>query len=79
MDISQKDPRWVGAWGLGFMITGATMLLWTVPVVLFPGKMSGEAARADEGNLKSMVKGMVEAKYELSKFIWRTSITNYTF
>ena len=60
VDMSQKDPRWVGAWWLGFMIIGAAMLLWTVPVVLFPGKMSGEAERGEGGSLKSMAKGILQ-------------------
>ena len=57
VDMSQKDPRWVGAWWLGFMIIGAAMLLWTIPVILFPGKMPGEAAKGEGGSLKSMAKG----------------------
>ena len=60
VDISQKDPRWVGAWWLGFMIIGAAMLLWTLPVVMFPGKMSGEAERGEGGSLKSMAKGTLK-------------------
>ena len=60
VDISQKDPRWVGAWWFGFMIIGAAMLLWTLPVVLFPGKMPGEAERGEGGSLKSMAKGILK-------------------
>ena len=42
------------------MIIGAAMLLWTIPVVMFPGKMSGEAERGEGGSLKSMAKGTLK-------------------
>ena len=42
------------------MIIGAAMLLWTIPVVMFPGKMSGEAERGEGASLKSMAKGTLK-------------------
>ncbi|CAG2173637.1 unnamed protein product, partial [Oppiella nova] len=34
--ISMKDPRWVGAWWLGFVILGTGVLICSIPMFFFP-------------------------------------------
>ncbi|CAG2108395.1 unnamed protein product [Medioppia subpectinata] len=34
--ISMKDPRWVGAWWLGFIILGTGVLICSIPMFFFP-------------------------------------------
>jgi len=34
--ITNKDPRWVGAWWLGFIILGAAILVCAFPMFMFP-------------------------------------------
>ncbi|XP_054163348.1 solute carrier organic anion transporter family member 74D-like [Oppia nitens] len=34
--IDMRDPRWVGAWWLGFVILGTGVLLCLIPMLLFP-------------------------------------------
>ena len=38
-DLSQKDPRWVGAWWLGFVICAGCSMVWAFPMLLFPAKI----------------------------------------
>ncbi len=37
--IEQKDPRWVGAWWLGYLICGIFTLIWSVPLLCFPAQL----------------------------------------
>lgn len=31
-----KDPRWVGAWWLGFIVLGVLIFIFSLPMILFP-------------------------------------------
>lgn len=37
--FSRSDPRWVGAWWLGFVIFGSAAILLSGPLFMFPRKM----------------------------------------
>lgn len=37
--ITQKDPRWMGAWWLGWIILGLTMGIFSVLVAMFPKEL----------------------------------------
>jgi hypothetical protein len=41
VDINQSDPRYVGAWWIGFLILGTLLLIFTFPIALFPKRMPG--------------------------------------
>lgn len=34
--ITEKDPRWIGAWWIGFLISGLALLMLAFPLSLFP-------------------------------------------
>ncbi|XP_060759022.1 solute carrier organic anion transporter family member 1C1-like isoform X2 [Neoarius graeffei] len=48
ISINNKDTRWVGAWWLGFLITGAVMLLAGIPFWFLPRSLP----KQEEGNAK---------------------------
>ena len=35
-DLTPEDPRWVGAWWLGFVILGSGAIITSVPTFFFP-------------------------------------------
>lgn len=37
--ISERDPRWVGAWWIGFIAFGAGAILISVPICCFPASL----------------------------------------
>lgn len=43
IDITFVDPRWVGAWWLGFVISVAGFVIIAVPLFGFPKRLPGEA------------------------------------
>lgn len=41
VDFDAKDPRWVGAWWLGFVFTSIFFVLVAIPISLYPKSMAG--------------------------------------
>ena len=41
-DIEREDPRWVGAWWIGFIVIGACIVITSIPMLIFPTHMSRE-------------------------------------
>jgi hypothetical protein len=39
-----RDPRWIGAWWIGFVILGTGILIFTIPMFLFPRHFKPTAA-----------------------------------
>ncbi|CAG2112892.1 unnamed protein product, partial [Medioppia subpectinata] len=48
VDITAKDPRYVGAWWIGFLIIGTLLLVFTFPIALFPKRMRGMTVKGTE-------------------------------
>ncbi len=40
-----RDPQWVGAWWLGFVICSIGSIIWAVPMLLFPPVLKGGAGK----------------------------------
>lgn len=36
VDMSPKDPRWIGAWWLGFIVFGCLTFVAALPMLCFP-------------------------------------------
>jgi hypothetical protein len=60
-DLSPKDPRWVGAWWLGFIICGVCSIVWVMPLSLFPPVIPGQQGtgykKSSDRNAKEDLKG----------------------
>ncbi|WAR17281.1 SO4C1-like protein [Mya arenaria] len=55
-DLKKDDPRWVGAWWVGFFITMATCWLIVVPLSMFGAELPS-AKRIRESRISQMHKG----------------------
>jgi len=40
-DIDEKDPRWIGAWWLGFVVCAMCIFIWALPLAMFPPQLTG--------------------------------------
>ncbi|CAL1277917.1 unnamed protein product [Larinioides sclopetarius] len=36
-----SDPRWIGCWWMGFLVQGVLLLIFTIPISLFPRRLPG--------------------------------------
>ena len=45
--LTQRDPRWVGAWWLGFAIFGVLCCFWSFWLLGFPKEFPGTRARRE--------------------------------
>jgi hypothetical protein len=41
MDLTPSDPRWVGAWWLGYLCGGILLLLTSLLILAYPREMPG--------------------------------------
>ncbi|GFY10768.1 solute carrier organic anion transporter family member 3A1 [Trichonephila clavipes] len=66
-----EDPRWIGAWWIGFLVQGVLQLLLTIPLALFPRRLPGQKRLPtnSEANdkLSSGFKGLIAALKRLLK------------
>lgn len=53
--MTPLDPRWIGAWWLGFLVVGALNLFFAVLMLGFPREMPG----AREMREKAMEEGIL--------------------
>ena len=78
MYLAPKDPRWIGAWWLGYVFSGALLVLSCVILLGFPRELPGARERREqcikEGNLpskdekiKETFKDMIPATWQLLK------------
>ncbi|XP_026874772.2 solute carrier organic anion transporter family member 2B1 isoform X2 [Electrophorus electricus] len=42
INLTKDDPRWVGAWWMGFLLAGTLLFLTSLPYLFFPRKMQTE-------------------------------------
>jgi hypothetical protein len=58
VDMNPQDPRWIGAWWLGFVIFGIVSLFLALPLALFPKqlKMSAKDTAKDKVQERIIVK-----------------------
>ena len=43
--IDQQDPRWLGAWWLGWLILGSLLALFTFLIAMFPRELEQPASK----------------------------------
>ncbi|XP_071943465.1 solute carrier organic anion transporter family member 2A1-like [Antedon mediterranea] len=47
-DLSQHDPRWIGAWWLGYIFLGIAIILMSIPFFFFPKKIPSRFKKSDD-------------------------------
>ncbi len=56
-DIPQDDPRWIGAWWLGFLASGTLLMIFALPLFFFPRKMKLTSHASSEIGEKETEEG----------------------
>lgn len=46
--FTDSDPRWIGAWWIGFLVSGSLLLLLAIPLSLFPREFKSKKRQPDE-------------------------------
>ncbi len=66
-DFGPRDPQWVGAWWLGFVICSLLSVTWAAPMILFPPVLlggEGKVISTKEGqDIMSKAKGSTSYSY----------------
>ncbi|KAF8796526.1 Solute carrier organic anion transporter like protein [Argiope bruennichi] len=63
-----EDPRWIGAWWLGFFVQGIILLVCAVPLALFPKRLPGQKVHQDISKEKGpSLIGLITASKRILK------------
>lgn len=66
--ITNKDPRWVGAWWLGWIVLSTLLLILSVLIALFPKELPKRCKSirqvAGESDQKEFIELQVDSKAE---------------
>lgn len=55
-DLTPEDPRWIGAWWLGFLVFGIAAIIFTFPIMLFPRRLPKKKCEKEDINLERKLK-----------------------
>ncbi|XP_053703882.1 solute carrier organic anion transporter family member 2B1 [Synchiropus splendidus] len=68
LELNQKDPRWVGAWWLGFLLASGLLLLAAIPYIFFPRHMSPEEESSQQQTAEAQAPQELVLKDFLKSF-----------
>ncbi|XP_072097341.1 solute carrier organic anion transporter family member 1C1 [Mobula birostris] len=64
--ITPKDARWVGAWWLGFLISGGVAILAATPLLFFPRSLTKELRKNEPSNTCEKMEFIKEDQNEVA-------------
>ncbi|CAC5414794.1 unnamed protein product [Mytilus coruscus] len=68
VDMSPKDPRWIGAWWLGFVVFGIMTLVSALPVLCLPRYLADKKSKNYEDKIKHTEKSEDSTMTRKEKF-----------
>ena len=73
--FGQRDPRWVGAWWLGFVICAGLSIIWAVPMLLFPSNLKSNKSSGQDKKeeVPKSAKEMAKGGQSFESWLRRTS------
>ena len=81
----KSDPRFLGAWWIGFLVIGSALFFFTMPLLLFPGELDSvrvkrENEKKSKGGLKAQLEEVKASLRRLSASrVWVLDTISHTF
>merc|ERR1719193_2562919 len=71
--FDEKDPRWIGAWWIGFPIIATLLLMFSAPLMLFPQRLpkADTDASKESAEMKNLTKKENEERSSFKEAILR--------
>ncbi|XP_025042726.1 solute carrier organic anion transporter family member 2B1 isoform X2 [Pelodiscus sinensis] len=76
IQLTHKDPRWVGAWWLGFLVAATLTAFSAIPYFFFPKEMPKEVVKGSESEVKKSKDLLNELKSK-SEIMRSLSLTSF--
>ncbi|XP_038672547.1 solute carrier organic anion transporter family member 2A1-like isoform X2 [Scyliorhinus canicula] len=69
IDLKPSDPRWIGAWWLGLLISSSILAIISVPYFFFPRKITPEKKSGSESDMLSETEEQKMQEMTIREFI----------
>ncbi|XP_048460622.1 solute carrier organic anion transporter family member 2A1-like isoform X1 [Rhincodon typus] len=69
IDLKPSDPRWIGAWWLGLLISSSILAITSVPYFFFPREMTPQKKSGSEADMLSETDEQKMEEMSLQEFI----------
>ncbi|KAG6929023.1 solute carrier organic anion transporter family member 2B1 [Chelydra serpentina] len=76
IQLTNKDPRWVGAWWLGFLVAASLVALSAIPYFFFPKEMPKEVVKGSKSEVKTS-KDLLNQLKSKSEIMQSLSLTQF--
>ncbi|XP_074836993.1 solute carrier organic anion transporter family member 2B1 isoform X2 [Carettochelys insculpta] len=76
IQLTNKDPRWVGAWWLGFLVAATLVAISAIPYFFFPKEMPKEVVKGNESEIKRS-KDLLSQLKSKSELMQSLSLTKF--
>ncbi|EMP26501.1 Solute carrier organic anion transporter family member 2B1, partial [Chelonia mydas] len=76
IQLTNKDPRWVGAWWLGFLVAATLVALSAIPYFFFPKEMPKEVVKGSKSEVKRS-KDLLNQLKSKSEIMQSLSLTQF--
>ncbi|XP_034615206.1 solute carrier organic anion transporter family member 2B1 isoform X1 [Trachemys scripta elegans] len=76
VQLTNKDPRWVGAWWLGFLVAATLVALSAIPYFFFPKEMPKEVVKGSKSEVKTS-KDLLNQLKSKSEILQNLSLTQF--
>ncbi|KAM7179105.1 solute carrier organic anion transporter family member 2B1 [Macrochelys suwanniensis] len=76
IQLTNKDPRWVGAWWLGFLVAATLVALSAIPYFFFPKEMPKEVVKGSKSEVKTS-KDLLNQLKSKSEIMQSLSLTQF--
>lgn len=68
VDMSPRDPRWLGAWWLGFVVFGVLTFIFALPMLCFPRYLADKKSKNYIDKEKLNAETTTDQSTKLSRF-----------
>ncbi|XP_060690329.1 solute carrier organic anion transporter family member 2A1-like isoform X2 [Hemiscyllium ocellatum] len=69
IDLTPSDPRWIGAWWLGLLVSSSILAITSIPYFFFPREMTPQKKSGSEADMLSEMDEQKMEEMSLKEFI----------
>ncbi|XP_069053599.1 solute carrier organic anion transporter family member 2A1 isoform X1 [Lepisosteus oculatus] len=69
LELNASDPRWIGAWWMGLLVSAGSLAVTSIPYFFFPREMQGESSKVSGTEADVLKEDLQEDQISLFDFL----------